>query len=248
MRISERVDNAVRAMGELAVGGTEPVKAELIANHQGMSLKYLLDILRDLKRAELVRSSRGPDGGFTLSRPAAEISLADVFRAVDGPLADVHDESFRGLESPAPAESLPKVWMAIRAACGTCSKPSRSPTSCRVICPPRCSSWRANIKLRRRFVMDVERRRSAAIEAVRAASELCTAAQGRLAAGDTLTKGDDSPVTVADFAAQAVVCATLTERLGALDLVGEEDASDLRHRTAFAMAWSSSWAPSAAAK
>ena len=80
--------------------------------------------------------------------------------------------------------------------------------------------------------MDVERERSAAIEAVRAASELCTAAQGRLAAGDTLTKGDDSPVTVADFAAQAVVCATLTERLGALDLVGEEDSSDLRHRTA----------------
>jgi Rrf2 family protein len=114
MRISERVDNAVRAMGELAVGGTEPVKAELIANHQGMSLKYLLDILRDLKRAELVRSRRGPDGGFTLSRPAAEISLADVFRAVDGPLADVHDESLRGLEYPAPAESLPKVWMAIR--------------------------------------------------------------------------------------------------------------------------------------
>ena len=77
-----------------------------------------------------------------------------------------------------------------------------------------------------------ERERSAAIEAVRAASELCTAAQGRLAAGDTLTKGDDSPVTVADFAAQAVVCANLTERLGALDLVGEEDSSDLRDRTA----------------
>ena len=74
--------------------------------------------------------------------------------------------------------------------------------------------------------------RAAAIEAVRAASELCTAAQGRLAAGDTLTKGDDSPVTVADFASQAIVCATLTERLGALDLVGEEDSSDLRHRTA----------------
>ena len=114
MRISERVDNAVRAMGELAVGGTEPVKAEAIATHQDMSLKYLLDILRDLKRAELVRSKRGPDGGFALSRPAAEISLADVFRAVDGPLADVHDESLRGLEYPAPAQALPQVWMAIR--------------------------------------------------------------------------------------------------------------------------------------
>ena len=101
-------------MGELAVGGAEPVKAETIANHQDISLKYLLDILRDLKRAELVRSKRGPDGGFALSRPAAEISLADVFRAVDGPLADVHDESLRGLEYPEPVQALPQVWMAIR--------------------------------------------------------------------------------------------------------------------------------------
>ena len=114
MRISERVDNAVRAMAELALGGTEPIKAEAIATSQEMSLKYLLDILRDLKRAELVRSKRGPDGGFILSRPAGEISLADVFRAVDGPLADVHDESLRGLAYQPPAEALPQVWMAIR--------------------------------------------------------------------------------------------------------------------------------------
>ena len=114
MRISERVDNAVRAMGELAVGGGDAVKAEAIATRQEISLKYLLDILRDLKRAELVRSKRGPDGGFTLSRPASEISLADIFRAVDGPLADVHDESLRGLAYPAPAEQLPVVWMAVR--------------------------------------------------------------------------------------------------------------------------------------
>lgn len=116
MRISERVDNAVRAMGELAtVDEGIAVKAEAIATRQSISLKYLLDILRDLKRAELVRSKRGPDGGFTLSRPATQISLADVFRAVDGPLADVHDESLRGLEYPPPAEQLPLVWMAIRA-------------------------------------------------------------------------------------------------------------------------------------
>lgn len=114
MRISERVDNAVRAMAELAVGGGDPVKAESIATRQEISLKYLLDILRDLKRAELVRSKRGPDGGFTLSRPADNISLADVFRAIDGPLADVHDESLRGLSYAAPVESLPLVWMAIR--------------------------------------------------------------------------------------------------------------------------------------
>jgi Rrf2 family protein len=114
MRISERVDNAVRAMAELAVGEGAAVKADHIARSQDISLKYLLDILRDLKRAELVRSRRGPDGGFTLSRPPDTISLADVFRAIDGPLADVHDASVRGLTYPAPAESLPLVWMAIR--------------------------------------------------------------------------------------------------------------------------------------
>ena len=116
MRISERVDNAVRAMAELAAtGDDEPMKAEAIAEHQGISLPYLLDILRDLKRGELVRSRRGPYGGFTLSRPATEITLADVFRAIDGPLADVHDTSLRSLEYAAPAEALPEVWMAIRA-------------------------------------------------------------------------------------------------------------------------------------
>lgn len=102
-------------MAELAVGGDSPVKADLIATHQDISLKYLLDILRDLKRAELVRSKRGPDGGFTLSRPAASITLADVFRAIDGPLADVHDSSVRDLSYPPPVEALPQVWMAIRA-------------------------------------------------------------------------------------------------------------------------------------
>jgi 3'(2'), 5'-bisphosphate nucleotidase len=72
-----------------------------------------------------------------------------------------------------------------------------------------------------------ELERTAAVDAVLAASLLCAAAQGRLVAGDTLTKGDESPVTVADFAAQAVVCATLTDRLGEIELVGEEDATDL---------------------
>ena len=115
MRISERVDNAVRSMAELATCEGESLKAEVIAERQGISLKYLLDILRDLKRAELVRSRRGPHGGFTLSRSSDSITLADVFRAIDGPLADVHDESLRGLRYASPAEQLPEVWMAIRA-------------------------------------------------------------------------------------------------------------------------------------
>ena len=114
MRISERVDNAVRAMAELAAAGGGPLTAETIGTRQDISTKYLHDILRDLKRAELLRTKRGPDGGFSLSRPAESITLADVFRAIDGPLADVHDESLRGLSYPAPAEDLPQVWMAIR--------------------------------------------------------------------------------------------------------------------------------------
>ena len=114
MRISERVDNAIRAMSELATEPGHAIKADSIAQRQDISSKYLLDILRDLKRAELVRSKRGPDGGFSLSRPAEAVSLADIFRAVDGPLADVHDESLRDLAYPAPAEALPEVWMAIR--------------------------------------------------------------------------------------------------------------------------------------
>ena len=114
MRISERVDNAVRAMAELAATDGSSAKAESIATSQGISLKFLLDIFRDLKRGELVRSNRGPDGGFTLSRPPEEISLADIFRAVDGPLADVHDESLRDLHYEGPAAVLPEVWMAVR--------------------------------------------------------------------------------------------------------------------------------------
>lgn len=102
------------ASGELADIDGGAVKAPPIASRQRISLKYLLDITRDLKRAELIRSKRGPTGGFTLSRPAEEISLADVFRAVDGPLADVHDESLRDLAYPAPADALPEVWMAVR--------------------------------------------------------------------------------------------------------------------------------------
>ena len=114
MRISERVDNAVRAAASLSLAEGTAVKAEAIATSQDISLKYLLDILRDLKRAELVRSKRGPDGGFTLSRPPDTITIADVFRAIDGPLADVHDESLRDLTYPPPAESLPRVRMALR--------------------------------------------------------------------------------------------------------------------------------------
>ena len=85
-----------------------------IARAQDIPLKFLLGILSDLKRAHLLRSQRGAEGGYWLARPAEEISLADVIRAIDGPLANVHDTSLASLSYPGPAEHLREVWMAVR--------------------------------------------------------------------------------------------------------------------------------------
>jgi len=114
MRISAKVDYAIRAMTELAVAET-PMTAEKIAVAQDLPLRYLLGILGDLRRHRLVSSQRGPEGGFTLAQPADQISLADVFRAIDGPLAEVHDLSLTTLEYQGPAMELRRVWMAVRA-------------------------------------------------------------------------------------------------------------------------------------
>ena len=116
MRISAKVDYAVRAMAQLAAEPEdEPVKAEDIARAQDIPLKFLLGILNDLKRAYLVRSQRGADGGYALMRPADEITLADVIRVIDGPLANVHDQSLSELSYAGPAKRLREVWMAVRA-------------------------------------------------------------------------------------------------------------------------------------
>jgi Rrf2 family protein len=115
MRISAKADYAVRALAQLAQDAADgPVKAEHVATAQDIPLKFLLGILRELKQARLVRSTRGPDGGYELYRPATEITLADVIRAVDGPLASVRDLSLSDLTYPGPAEPLAEVWMAVR--------------------------------------------------------------------------------------------------------------------------------------
>jgi Rrf2 family protein len=102
-------------MAELAVAGdTTAVKAEQIAIAQDIPLNFLLGILRELRNSHLVRSQRGREGGYVLSRPASEIALADVIRAVDGPLANVRDLSLTELSYPGPAEGLREVWMAVR--------------------------------------------------------------------------------------------------------------------------------------
>jgi len=116
VRISAKVDYAVRAMAQLAAEPEdEPVKAEDIAQAQDIPLKFLLGILNDLKRAYLVRSQRGAEGGYALMRPADEITLADVIRVIDGPLANVHDQSLSELSYAGPAKRLREVWMAVRA-------------------------------------------------------------------------------------------------------------------------------------
>jgi Rrf2 family protein len=115
MRVSARVDYAVRALIQLAADETRmPVKAEHLATSQDIPPKFLLEILRQLKQKRLLVSRRGPEGGYVLARPAGEISIADVIRAVEGPLATVRDVSPANLAYEGPTESLPTVWLAVR--------------------------------------------------------------------------------------------------------------------------------------
>jgi Rrf2 family protein len=115
MRIPAKVDYAIRALAELAVADDGPVKAEQLADAQDIPINFLRDIMRELRRVRIVRSHRGPEGGFVLGRPASEISLADIFRALDGPLAEVRDQSLSAMSYRGPATDLPVVWMAVRA-------------------------------------------------------------------------------------------------------------------------------------
>jgi Rrf2 family protein len=115
MRISARVDYAVRAVVELAAAGDGgPVKAERIAQLQQLPAKFIQNILVELKQAGIVRSHRGVDGGFLLGRDPALITIADVVRAVDGPLARVGGHLPEELGYPGSAASLRDVWAAVR--------------------------------------------------------------------------------------------------------------------------------------
>lgn len=122
MRITAKVDYAVRAVAELAAvqvarnGGRAPTKAESLARNQDIPLRFLEGILAELRRSGIVGSQRGSGGGYWLARPADQVSVADVIRAVEGPLADVHgtppeEVDYRGVAGP-----LQRVWVATRAA------------------------------------------------------------------------------------------------------------------------------------
>ena len=118
MRLNARVDYALRAVVELAAAGgsaDRPVTAERLATAQEIPPKFLESILLQLRRAGVINSQRGPDGGYWLARPAGEISLADVIRIIDGPLANVRGQRPEDLGYHGPARSLQEVWIALRA-------------------------------------------------------------------------------------------------------------------------------------
>jgi Rrf2 family protein len=113
MRISAKADYAVRAaIGLALVDG--PAKAEHVAQRHGIPLKFLEKILFDLRHAGLVATRRGPEGGYWLARDPDEITVADVLRAVDGPLADVHGLAPESVDYEEGFQVLQKVWVAVR--------------------------------------------------------------------------------------------------------------------------------------
>lgn len=122
MHITAKVDYAVRAAAELAAhqvaagGGRAPCKGGDLAAAQGIPARFLETILADLRRGGIVSSQRGTDGGYWLARPAAEVTVADVIRAVEGPLADVHGQPPESVSYDGAATALQRVWIATRVA------------------------------------------------------------------------------------------------------------------------------------
>jgi Rrf2 family protein len=115
VRVTAKVDYAVRALLELAVANDGPVKGERIAQAQEIPLKFLENILLELRRSEIVASQRGAEGGYQLAKPAAEVSLADVIRAVEGPIATVRGARPEDTAYTGAATGLRDVWIELRA-------------------------------------------------------------------------------------------------------------------------------------
>jgi Rrf2 family protein len=116
VRVSAKIDYALRACAELAAAAGEgPIKGERLAAAQDVPVRFLENILLDLRHAGIVSSQRGAVGGYWLARPPEEVSLADVFRALEGPIADVHGDPPEDVSYPGPAKHLQEVWIAVRA-------------------------------------------------------------------------------------------------------------------------------------
>ncbi|HUP87393.1 MAG TPA: Rrf2 family transcriptional regulator [Acidimicrobiales bacterium] len=116
MHISAKAEYAMRALLTLAAEPeAKPLTADRLAAAQALPVKFLENILVDLRRGGLVRSQRGSEGGYRLARPAREITAADVLRLVDGPLAEVRGERPEQSVYEGPAAHLQDVWVAARA-------------------------------------------------------------------------------------------------------------------------------------
>ncbi|MGE0068490.1 MAG: Rrf2 family transcriptional regulator [Solirubrobacterales bacterium] len=115
MRVSAKADYAVRAAAELAAAEEGPVKGEKLADAQEIPLQFLEHILLELKHSGIVRARRGAKGGYWLARPADEVTIADVVRAVEGPIAHVQSTPPEAIEYRGNSEHLQEVWIAVRA-------------------------------------------------------------------------------------------------------------------------------------
>jgi len=116
MHVTAKADYAVRAVVELASGSqASPRKVDEVAKAQGIPVSFLENILTQLRSAGLVRSQRGPEGGYWLAHPPAEVNLAQVIRAVEGPLVGVRGLRPEEVSYEGSAESLQQVWLALRA-------------------------------------------------------------------------------------------------------------------------------------
>ena len=115
MRVSAKADYAVRAAAELAAAGEGPVKGERLAEAQDIPLQFLEHILLELKHHGIVRARRGAKGGYWLARPAGEVTIAEIVRAVEGPIAHVQSAPPEAIEYRGNARHLQEVWIAVRA-------------------------------------------------------------------------------------------------------------------------------------
>jgi Rrf2 family protein len=115
VRVSAKADYAVRAAAELAAAEEGPVKGERLAEAQDIPLQFLEHILLELKHQGIILARRGAKGGYWLARPANEVAVADIVRAVEGPIANVQSIPPQDIEYKGNAEHLQEVWIAVRA-------------------------------------------------------------------------------------------------------------------------------------
>jgi Rrf2 family protein len=116
MHVTAKADYAVRAVVELAGSSQDsPRKVDAVAQAQGIPVSFLENILTQLRSSGIVRSQRGPEGGYWLARPADQLNLADIIRAVEGPLVGVRGQRPEEIEYAGSSEALQNVWIALRA-------------------------------------------------------------------------------------------------------------------------------------